>query len=225
MKTSKFSDSQILAILKQAEAGAPVPELCREHGMNSATFCKWRARFGGMDASVMARLKELESENAQLKKMYAEERLKANILKEAIEKSGEAVAHAAGGHPVAAEALQRIARLYAIEEQAKVQTADQRAQSRALHSQPELQSLHDWLLKLRPNVASGGNLAKAIDYTLRRWPTLIHYAETGDLPIDNNPIENAIRPIAIGKRTGYLRAVNAPASVLPRSKVCWRPPN
>ena len=61
MKTSKFSDSQILAILKQAEAGAPVPELCREHGMSSATFYKWRARFGGMDASMMARLKELES--------------------------------------------------------------------------------------------------------------------------------------------------------------------
>ena len=86
MKTSKFSDSQILAILKQAEAGAPVPELCREHGMSSATFYKWRARFGGMDASMMARLKELESENARLKKMYAEERLKADILKEAIEK-------------------------------------------------------------------------------------------------------------------------------------------
>jgi transposase len=108
--------------------------------------------------------------------------------------------HAAGGHPVAAEALQRIARLYAIEEQAKDQTADQRAQSRALNSQSELQSLHDWLLKLRPNVANGGGLAKAIDYTLRRWPALIHYAETGDLPIDNNPIENAIRPIAIGKK-------------------------
>ena len=86
MKTSKFSDSQILAILKQADAGAPVPELCREHGMSSATFYKWRARFGGMDASMMARLKELESENARLKKMYAEERLKAEILKEAIEK-------------------------------------------------------------------------------------------------------------------------------------------
>lgn len=108
--------------------------------------------------------------------------------------------HAAGGHPVAAEALQRIARLYAIEEQAKGQTAVQRAQSRALLSQPELQSLHDWLLKLRPNVANGGGLAKAIDYTLRSWPSLIHYAETGDLPIDNNSIENAIRPIAIGKK-------------------------
>lgn len=108
--------------------------------------------------------------------------------------------HAAGGHPVAAEALQRIARLYAIEEQAKDQTNSQRWQLRQQQSRPELHVLHDWLLKLRPNVANGGGLAKAIDYTLRRWPALIHYAETGDLPIDNNPIENAIRPIAIGKK-------------------------
>jgi putative transposase len=86
MKTSKFSDSQIMAILKQAEAGTPAPELCREHGISSATFYKWRSRFGGMDTSMMARLKELEAENARLKKMYAEERLKAEILKEAIEK-------------------------------------------------------------------------------------------------------------------------------------------
>ena len=108
--------------------------------------------------------------------------------------------HAAGCHPVAAEALQRIARLYAIEEQAKGQTTEQRLQLREQQSLPELHSLHDWLLKLRPNIANGGGLAKAIDYTLRRWPALIHYAETGDLPIDNNPIENAIRPIAIGKK-------------------------
>ena len=85
MKTSKFTDSQIMAILKQAEAGTPVPELCREHGMSSATFYKWRAKFGGMDASLMARLRELEIENARLKKMYAEERLKAEIRLEALE--------------------------------------------------------------------------------------------------------------------------------------------
>lgn len=85
MKTSKFTDSQIMAILKQAEAGTPVPELCREHGMSSATFYKWRAKFGGMDASLMARLKELEAENARLK-MYAEERLKAEIIQEAMTK-------------------------------------------------------------------------------------------------------------------------------------------
>jgi putative transposase len=86
MKQSRFTDSQILAILKQAEGGAPVPELCREHGISSATFYKWRAKYGGMDASLMTRLKELEDENRRLKKMYAEERLKAEIIKEALEK-------------------------------------------------------------------------------------------------------------------------------------------
>ena len=85
MKTSRFTDSQILAILKQAEGGLPVPELCREHGMSGATFYKWRAKFGGMDASLMKRMKELEDENRRLKKMYAEERLVSEIRKEVIE--------------------------------------------------------------------------------------------------------------------------------------------
>ena len=85
MKTSRFSDSQIIAILKQAEVGSPVPELCREHGISSATFYKWRAKFGGMDASLMARLRELEEENRRLKKMYAEERIKAELRQEALE--------------------------------------------------------------------------------------------------------------------------------------------
>jgi putative transposase len=86
MKKSRYSDSQIIQILKQAEAGTPVSELCREHGMSDATFYKWRAKFGGMDVSLMARLKELEEENRRLKKMYAEERLKAEVLNEAITK-------------------------------------------------------------------------------------------------------------------------------------------
>lgn len=86
MKASRFKDNQIIAILKQAEAGTPVSELCREHGMSSATFYKWRSKFGGMDVSMMKRVKELEEENRRLKKMYAEERLKADILQEAIEK-------------------------------------------------------------------------------------------------------------------------------------------
>jgi len=84
VKKSRYTDSQILAILKQAEAGTPVPELCREHGMSSATFYKWRSKYGGMDASLMARMKELEDENRRLKKMYAEERLKAEIVQEAL---------------------------------------------------------------------------------------------------------------------------------------------
>lgn len=86
MKKSKFSASQILSILKQVEVGQVVADICREHGISSATFYKWRAKYGGMDVSMMSRLKELEAENSRLKKMYAEERLKAEILKEAIEK-------------------------------------------------------------------------------------------------------------------------------------------
>lgn len=85
MKQSRFSDSQILAILKQNESGVSVPDLCREHGMSSATFYKWRAKYGGMDASLMKRMKELEEENRRLKKMYAEERVKAEVRQEALE--------------------------------------------------------------------------------------------------------------------------------------------
>jgi putative transposase len=86
MKKSRYSDSQILTILNRAEAGTPVSALCREHGMSSATFYKWRAKYGGMDASLMARLKQLETENRRLKKMYADERLKAEIIQEAMVK-------------------------------------------------------------------------------------------------------------------------------------------
>jgi len=85
MRKSRYSDSQIMAILKQNENGVSVPDLCREHGMSSAQFYKWRSKFGGMDASMMKRLKELEDENRRLKKMYAEERLKAEVRQEIIE--------------------------------------------------------------------------------------------------------------------------------------------
>lgn len=86
MKKSRFTDSQIMDALKRVEAGLSVPDLCRELGISSPTFYKWRSRFGGIDTSMMARMKELEIENARLKKMYAEERLKAEILNEAITK-------------------------------------------------------------------------------------------------------------------------------------------
>jgi len=66
MKKSRYTDSQILSILKQNEAGSTVPDLCREHGMSDATFYKWRSKFGGMDASLMKRMKELEDENCRL---------------------------------------------------------------------------------------------------------------------------------------------------------------
>jgi len=86
MKKSRFTDSQIMVVLKRAEGGEAVPELCREIGVSTATFYKWRAKFGGMDVSMMARLKELEDENRRLKKMYMDEKLKAEIVAEALAK-------------------------------------------------------------------------------------------------------------------------------------------
>lgn len=86
MKRSKFTDSQIMDALKRVEAGIAVPDLCREFGISSATFYKWRAKYGGMDTSMMARMKELEEENRRLKRMYAEERMKAEIVAEALAK-------------------------------------------------------------------------------------------------------------------------------------------
>lgn len=85
MRKSRYTESQIMAILKQNESGVPVPDLCREHGMSSAQFYQWRSKYGGMDVSMMKHLKELEDENKRLKKMYAEERLKAEIRQEALE--------------------------------------------------------------------------------------------------------------------------------------------
>ena len=86
MKKSRFTESQIIGILKDAESGVPVTELCRTHGMSDATFYNWRVKYGGMDVSMMKRMKELEEENRRLKKMYAEEHLKAEIIQEAMAK-------------------------------------------------------------------------------------------------------------------------------------------
>ncbi len=86
MKMSRFSEPQILAILRQAEGGVPVPGLCREHGMSTASFYKWRSKYGGMDASMISQMKALEDENRRLKKMYAEMSKQAELLKEALGK-------------------------------------------------------------------------------------------------------------------------------------------
>jgi len=86
MKKSRFTDSQIIAVLKEVEAGLPVPELCRSHGISSATFYKWRAKFGGMDVSMMTRMKELEEENRRLKKLYVDAQLSADLLRESLAK-------------------------------------------------------------------------------------------------------------------------------------------
>ena len=86
MKKSRFTDSQIMDALKRAEGGIAVPDLCRELGVSTATFYKWRAKYGGMDTSMMSKLKELEEENQRLRRMYVEEKLKAEIAAEALAK-------------------------------------------------------------------------------------------------------------------------------------------
>ena len=86
MKKSRFSEEKIIAVLKQAEAGVKVSELVRKLGVSEATLYPWKARYGGLDASQLRRLKELEGENAKLKKMYAELSLTHHALQDAVEK-------------------------------------------------------------------------------------------------------------------------------------------
>ncbi len=86
MKMTRFSEPQILAILREAEGGVPVAELCREHGMSLASFYKWRAKYGGMDASMISQMKSLEDENRRLKRMFADLSMQADLLKEALGK-------------------------------------------------------------------------------------------------------------------------------------------
>ena len=86
MKISRFSEAQIMGILKQADDGVPVAELCREHGMSSASFYKWRSKYGGMDASMISQMKSLDDENRRLKKMFAELSMQNELLKEALGK-------------------------------------------------------------------------------------------------------------------------------------------
>lgn len=108
--------------------------------------------------------------------------------------------HAASGSPVAEEALRHIARLYTIEQQAVGLDPPQRLALRQELAIPALAELHAWLLASQRTAAAGSGTAKAIGHALKRWSALERYASSGSLPIDNNPVENAIRPIAIGKK-------------------------
>jgi putative transposase len=86
MRKSYFTEPRIMAVLRQAESGVAVPELCREHGISTASFYKGRSKYGGMDAAMMSQMKALEDENRRLKRMFAELSMQADLLKEALEK-------------------------------------------------------------------------------------------------------------------------------------------
>ena len=86
MRKSRFSDAQIMGILRQVEGGLALSEVLREHGISSATFYKWRSKFGGMDASMISQMKGIEDENRRLKKMFAELSMQNELLKEALGK-------------------------------------------------------------------------------------------------------------------------------------------
>lgn len=88
MKKSRFSESQIIAVLKEADAGMKVEDICRKHGISNATYYNWKSKYGGMEASDVKRLKELEEENAKLKKMYADVSLENHAIKELFAKKG-----------------------------------------------------------------------------------------------------------------------------------------
>jgi putative transposase len=86
MKKSRFSEQQIINILKQADAGVKVQDLCRQHGISDATYYKWKSKYGGMEASDIKRLREVEAENSKLKRMFADLALENRALKDLIEK-------------------------------------------------------------------------------------------------------------------------------------------
>ena len=86
MRNSKFTETQIVAILQEADAGMAVKEVCRKHGISSPTYYKWKAKYGGLGVSELKRMKELEAENAKLKRMYADKAMEADALRDLIKK-------------------------------------------------------------------------------------------------------------------------------------------
>ncbi len=123
-----------------------------------------------------------------------------------------------GQSQIAGEALERMAALYGIEQEARELDAEARQALRQTQAQPLVEDFKAWLLACRSKIPNGSSSAKAIDYTLKRWVALTHYLTDGNVPIDNNWIENQIRPIAIGRKNwlfaGSLRAGKRAAAIM-----------
>ncbi|WP_275719116.1 IS3 family transposase [Ralstonia solanacearum] len=151
MKKSRFTNSQIIEALKRVEAGLAVPELCRELGISTATFYKWRSKYGGMDVSLMARMKELEAENARLRKMYVEEKLKAEIVAEAF---GKNVVKPSRRREMAERAVQ--ARGLSIRLACEAFGISQTCYRYAGKRNQENDEIADWLLRLTDNHRNWG---------------------------------------------------------------------
>ncbi len=126
--------------------------------------------------------------------------------------------HAANQSQIAQRALEQLARIYEIEREVKEISAEQRLAVRQERTKPALDALHEWMTLQRRKVPDGSATAKALDYSLKRWAALIRFADDGQLPVDNNWIENQIRPIAIGRNNwlfaGSLRAGQRAAAVM-----------
>jgi hypothetical protein len=138
----------------------------------------------------------------------------------------------ASGSEIAREAIRRIARLYRVEEEARELDPDARHAYRQQHAASQVADLHDWLREMHPKVLGSSGTAKAVGYSLKRWSALARYLDDGRHPIDNNPIENAIRPIALGRKN-WLFAGSEPAgkraaaimSLIATAKACGHDPH
>jgi hypothetical protein len=126
--------------------------------------------------------------------------------------------HAANGSAIGAEALRRIGALYDVEREAKDFDAETRHAHRQAHARPKVEGFLAWLTELRPKISEGSATAKAFDYVLRRQASFVAYLDDGRYPIDNNPVENAIRPIALGRKNwmfaGSLQAGQRAANIM-----------
>jgi len=194
MKKQRFTEEQIIGVLREQEAGAKVADLCRKHGISEATFYNWKARYGGMDVSEAKRLKALEEENAKLKKLLAEQMLAA-----------------AGPAPIASEALRRIAELYKVEDGIRGKTHEERCDMRQAKSRPIADNLAPWLTEQLALISQKTKLAEAIRYTLSRWDGLTRFIDDGRVEIDSNTVERSIRPIALNRKNALFAGSDAGA--------------